>query len=80
MAVFGLPGLLDHLPPSADLEAQNERGHTGLYLACLHGHLDMAKALLARGADPDVQCGSHGSPLGAACYRGYGSVVEMLLS
>ncbi len=80
MVVFGLPGLLDHLPPSADLEAQNERGHTGLYLACLHGHLDMAKALLARGADPDVQCGSHGSPLGAACYRGHGSVVEMLLS
>lgn len=79
MAVFGLRSLLDHLP-SADLDALNERGHTSLYLACLHGHLDMAKALLARGADPDVQCGSHGSPLGAACYRGHGSLVEMLLS
>lgn len=40
----------------------------------------MAEALLARGADPNVQCGSHGSPLGAACYRGHDGLVEMLLS
>ncbi|KAJ4287416.1 hypothetical protein N0V88_007688 [Collariella sp. IMI 366227] len=80
MTVFGLPSVLDHLPSAADLEAQTERGHTGLYLASLHGHLDMAEALLARGANPDVQCGSHGSPLGAACYWGHGSVVKMLLS
>ena len=41
--------------PGADINAQNQGGDTPLGAALLHGHLEIAKFLLNRGADPNIK-------------------------
>ena len=39
---------------SVNLQQQDEAGNTALHYAVVHGNIEMVKALLAAGADPDV--------------------------
>lgn len=47
------------LAAGADIHVENSQGHTPLYTACLHNHIDVAELLISRGSDtsaitPDV--------------------------
>ncbi|CVL08160.1 related to ankyrin 1 [Fusarium proliferatum] len=81
-AVFGIDGLLTLIAESEsdiDWDQRNGLGHTALYLAAATGHLSTVMALIEKGAKQDVECGTYGSPLHVACFRGYQDIVEMLL-
>merc|ERR1712115_314442 len=60
----GVKALLDS---GARLDAEDEEGHTALYLACNENKVDVVKLLLARGASPHVVP----SPLAVAIRRGH---------
>jgi ankyrin repeat protein len=53
-------------------------GENALMHAVLHGNIDMARALLDAGANPDLQ-GRGFSPLGMAALRGHVQIVRLLL-
>ncbi|SCO58272.1 related to ankyrin 1 [Fusarium fujikuroi] len=81
-AVFGIDGLLNLIAESEsdiDWDQQNGLGHTALYLAAATGHLSTVTALIDKGAKQDVECGTYGSPLHVACFRGYQDIAEELL-
>lgn len=52
--------LIEH---GADPNARSNLGHTVLYCAGGHGHLETLEALLVRGADPSVACTAEGKTL-----------------
>ncbi len=64
------------------LTADDDHGDNPLHVAALNGRVDIAKLLLARGAD--VNAASHGgfemTPLFCAIYNGHRDIVEMLLA
>ncbi|KAF5655423.1 ankyrin protein [Fusarium sp. NRRL 25303] len=81
-AVFGIDGLLSIIAESEsdiDWDQRNDLGHTALYLAAATGHLSTVTALIEKGAELNVECGTYGSPLHVACFRGYQDIVEELL-
>jgi ankyrin repeat protein len=81
-AVFGIDGLLTLIAEAEsdiDWDQRNDLGHTALYLAVATGHLSTVTALIEKGADLNVECGTYGSPLHVACFRGYQDIMEMLL-
>lgn len=80
--VFGLPSLLDKTlesMPNIDLEVKSKTGHTCIYLACYYGHAILVSRLIEANANPTTSCGSFGSPMHAACFRGHEEVVRTLL-
>lgn len=82
-AVFGVDGLLKLFVESdieMDWNQRNKRGHTAVYLAAAFGNASTLSILIEQGAEVNVECGRHGSPLHAACYRGHEEVVKRLLS
>jgi ankyrin repeat protein len=81
--IFGLTRLLQHLGVHAagfDWNQRNDRGHTGLYLACRKGFTTTIKFLLDHGAAVDISCGTLGNALNAACFSHEREAVELLLS
>ncbi|KAM0541390.1 hypothetical protein ACHAPJ_013263 [Fusarium lateritium] len=81
-AIFGIDGLLTLLaePEKAtDLNQQNDRGHTAIYLAAAGGHFTTVSALIEKGVELNVECGAYGSSLYAACFRGHQEIVMKLL-
>jgi ankyrin repeat protein len=80
--IFGLTQPLQHLGMHVvdfDWNLRNDRGHTGLYLACRKGFSEIIKFLLGRGAAVDVSCGTLGNALNAACFSRKREAVELLL-
>ena len=60
LVVFAVAGTLsagDDYKPHHAVNAKNPRGHTVLYCAGGHGHLDCLLLLLKEGADRDTQVG-----------------------
>lgn len=50
-----------------------------LTLAAAHGHTDMVKALIDRGADVNAKDGTGWTPLHAAAYGGHPEIIRLLL-
>ena len=61
-------------PPEAD-----EHGRTPLYNACLNGHMDAARSLLAQGADVNRATKNGVTPLWIACQSGHVDAAGLLL-
>lgn len=82
ISVFGLTGLLrvvvEHVA-DLDVNQKTKHGHTPVYLAAALGHSTTVSVLVDHGAIVNVECGSYGSPLHAACFAGHLEVVENLL-
>lgn len=71
-----VPWLLDH---GLELEARTQHGHTALQVACALGHLEAAKALVARGADRKANS-PEGDALEIAQRKGQRAVEDWLVS
>ncbi|MBK6683461.1 MAG: ankyrin repeat domain-containing protein [Deltaproteobacteria bacterium] len=71
-----VPWLLDH---GLELEARTQHGHTALQVACALGHLEAAKALVARGADRKANS-PQGDALEIAQREGQRAVEDWLVS
>ena len=61
------------------VNAQDSRGRTSLMYAAGHGHFEMAKLLLDKGADVNAQGGDYGNALQAASEKGHKAIVKLLL-
>ncbi|MDB5969729.1 MAG: ankyrin repeat protein [Hydrocarboniphaga sp.] len=67
--------LVDH---GANVNAQNNRGLTALYLASAAGHEPQVQLLLAHGANPAIASASGYTPVRVAQLRGLSKIVELL--
>lgn len=68
------------LTSDVDVNQRSKAGATPLWLACFHGHKEVAQLLLERGAQPERQHGMIGSaPLGAAAAQGHLPLVQLLV-
>ncbi|KAK8068301.1 ankyrin repeat-containing domain protein [Apiospora saccharicola] len=83
IGIFGLDSLLGVAlkeKEGVDLNGRNELGQTPVYLAASAGRAKTVSKLVDRGADINIaRAGKYGSPLHAACVKGYIRVVEILL-
>ncbi|TDE39217.1 ankyrin repeat domain-containing protein [Actinomadura sp. 6K520] len=70
-----LAEFVDHGLP---VDAADANGNTLLMLASYHGHAGTVRALLARGADPDVRNGRNQSAIAGALFKGADDVVTVL--
>lgn len=62
-----------------NLNYQNDKGTTPLWIACCNLHIDVVGMLLMAGADPNI-CNYKGdSPLIPACQKGSLTIVQMLV-
>lgn len=69
------------LPPHAQLQLSPlQAGQTALMLAVSHGRQDMVRALLASGADVNVQDDDGSTALMCACEHGHAEIVHLLLA
>jgi ankyrin repeat protein len=66
------------LDRGAEINAQNDRGITALYLASASGHVPQVKLLLARGADRSIASKSGYTPLRIAQIKSLDPVVALL--
>ncbi|WP_051362410.1 ankyrin repeat domain-containing protein [Solimonas soli] len=66
------------LARGANINAQNDRGLTALYLASAAGHEPQVQLLLARGADPSIASKNGYTPLRVAQVRGLKNIVALL--
>ncbi|KAK2735559.1 hypothetical protein CKAH01_01940 [Colletotrichum kahawae] len=77
---FNLHSLMVHMDtPRFDWNQPNKRGHTGLYIASLFGHMCIVDFLIGKGANADAKCGRYGSPLYAACFHGHAQIAAKLV-
>lgn len=67
---------IDHGLPVNTADAD---GNTLLMLAAYHGHAQTVRALLARGADPDLRNARDQAPIAGALFKGADDVVTILL-
>ncbi|XP_041444817.1 KN motif and ankyrin repeat domain-containing protein 2 isoform X2 [Xenopus laevis] len=58
----------------------SQAGQTALMLAVSHGRLDVVRALLACGADVNIQDHDGSTALMCACEHGHGDIVSLLLA
>ncbi|KAF2787420.1 ankyrin, partial [Melanomma pulvis-pyrius CBS 109.77] len=61
------------------VNAMDNHGRHSLMYAAKHGHYEMAKLLLDKGADINTQGGEYGNALQAASVQGHEQVVKLLL-
>ena len=62
------------------INRQNNRGTTALWIASCNGHLDIVLNLLNAGASPNIVNNKGDSPLIPACQKGHTTIVESLLN
>lgn len=77
----GVPGVLRRLLRSLDeegLNAQRPGGATAFYLACLMGHVEMARILLLEGADHTIATTLGATPRMAASFEGNDACVALI--
>lgn len=65
--------------PRSQVEDVNSLGNAALHLACLNGHVDLAKWLLSLKVPVEARGGEKSTPLHFACMGGFENVVQMLL-
>ena len=58
---------------------KSDYGITPLWLACVHGHLEVARLLIEKGADKDKAEMDGMTPLFAACDEGHLEIVRLLI-
>lgn len=63
----------------SDVNKQNLKGTTPLWIACCNKHIDVILELIQAGADPNITNFKGDSPLIPACQKGSDSIVEILL-
>ena len=81
--VFGLDGILHNMKNNnhgIEWDQKNDLGQSGLYLASVFGHKNIARDLLNLGVDVHVNGGKHGSPLQASCFEGHIHISQLLLN
>ena len=61
------------------INKRDDFGQSALLMACRNGHLEVVKALLADGADPDIQSENGSTALIWAAAKGYGEIAQVLL-
>jgi len=64
----------------ADVNKDNDHGHTPLHLACWRDSLDIIKFLLNTGADVNAKSAGGYTPLHEACVRDYLDIIKLLLN
>ncbi|XP_077417643.1 KN motif and ankyrin repeat domain-containing protein 1a isoform X2 [Vanacampus margaritifer] len=73
--------VVDELFGKGDVNARaSQAGQTGLMLAVSHGRMDMVRALLAHGADVNVQDDEGSTALMCASEHGHVDIVKLLLA
>jgi ankyrin repeat protein len=72
-------GVLAHALVSRIIGVQTDRRDTPLHVACRKGNVKNVKALLDRGADPNVFNFFRETPLLLACAADSAAIVKMLL-
>ena len=75
--------ILKHIPPEqiqAQINWQNLKGTSCLWIACCNKHTDIVTELLAMGADPNLVNLRGDSPLIPTCQKGSESIVQLLLA
>lgn len=70
-----LTEFIDHGLP---VDAADPDANTLLMLAAYHGHADTVRALLARGANPDLRNARDQAPIAGALFKGADDVVAVL--
>lgn len=58
----------------------NQAGQTALMLAVSHGRMEMVRALLAQGAEVNLQDDEGSTALMCACEHGHADIVRILLA
>ena len=79
VAESGEIGELEDLLPRANINARNEHGMTALMRAANHGRVEMVRALLEHGADPNLTRNDNFTALSLAAFFGHTEIVEMLI-
>ncbi|XP_051923058.1 KN motif and ankyrin repeat domain-containing protein 1a [Hippocampus zosterae] len=73
--------VVEELFGKGDVNARaSQAGQTGLMLAVSHGRMDMVRALLANGADVNVQDDEGSTALMCASEHGHADIVKLLLA
>ncbi|TNN48689.1 KN motif and ankyrin repeat domain-containing protein 1 [Liparis tanakae] len=73
--------IVEELFSKGDVNARaSQAGQTGLMLAVSHGRMDMVRALLAHGADVNVQDDEGSTALMCASEHGHAEIVKLLLA
>ncbi|EIE98948.1 ankyrin repeat domain-containing protein [Saccharomonospora glauca] len=70
--------LLEFLDHGLPVNVTDPQGNTLLMLAAYHGHAATVRALLDRGADPDLRNARDQSPIAGALFKGEDEVVAVL--
>ena len=71
--------LLEFLDHGLPVNTCDEGANSLLMLAAYHGHAETVRALLARGADPDLRNGRDQSAVAGALFKGEADVVRALV-
>ncbi|CAK9787182.1 ankyrin [Cutaneotrichosporon oleaginosum] len=78
LARAGDASLLPYVDAGIPANLTNSAGDTLLMLAAYHGHVELVRGLLARGADPDAVNGKGQAPIAGAVFKGHEGVVRAL--
>lgn len=71
--------LLAWIREGGDVDGQDTRGRAALHFACFDGRTECARALVAHGANPNIQTGAHDTPLHSAAVHGHLACMQVLL-
>uniref|UniRef100_A0AAZ3RP84 KN motif and ankyrin repeat domain-containing protein 1-like n=1 Tax=Oncorhynchus tshawytscha TaxID=74940 RepID=A0AAZ3RP84_ONCTS len=73
--------IVEYLFSKGDVNAKaSQAGQTGLMLAVSHGRMDMVRALLAQGAEVNIQDDEGSTALMCASEHGHAEIVKLLLA
>jgi ankyrin repeat protein len=57
----------------------NHKGDTLLMLSCYHGHLELTRMLLEKGADPNILNERGQSPIAGCVFKGHDDIAKLLM-